>query len=376
MMPPRPQSPITNPALQGRKGTPAQTSSPALQGRASSGPARRALPVLIVLAALLLVSVVLSTGIGTVALHPLDVLAALRAHFGGPAVDPQLQTIVWDLRLPRIFLALLIGGGLGVAGALMQALFHNPMADPYIVGVSSGAAVGAVTALALGIGATVLGLNATSLLAFSGALAVTLLVYTLSRRGGRVHVPTLLLNGIAVGALASALTAFVLLQQQSSDMRAVLAWLMGGLTSADWPRVASLLPYTVVGVTVALVWQRELNILALGEETAHYLGVDLERTKLLLLAVASLLAAACVAVGGIIAFVGLVVPHLARLLVGPNHRVLLPACVLGGGLLLVWADVVARTIVPGSEVPIGIITSALGSPFFLFLLWRRGSERG
>ena len=238
------------------------------------------------------------------------------------------------LRMPRIALAVLVGGALAVSGVIMQALFHNPLADPYIVGVSAGAAFGAVLAMALGMSLSVLGLNAVPLCAFFGALAVTALVYGLSRQRVRVQVTTLLLTGIALGSLLQAATSFLLLQQGHNELREVMAWLMGSLANRDWRQVGMLLPYVAIGLLCAWCWQRELNVLAFGESTAHHLGIPLERTKLLLLLLASLLAAGAVAMSGVIAFVGLIVPHVMRRLVGPNHRRLLPAAFLGGGLLL------------------------------------------
>jgi len=328
--------------------------------------------ILTILGILLLVSIVLSAGIGAEWVHPRDILQVLWHHLTGHAQAADVNdTIVWNLRLPRIALALLVGAALAVAGALMQALFHNPMADPYIVGVSSGAALGAVAVFTFGLQAALGGLNAVSLASFTGGIAVTFLVYGMARRGGRVPVSTLLLTGIAVGALLQAIMAFLLLQQSGAEMHEVMSWMLGSLSNREWSHVLVLLPYIVVGMGFALLRGRELNILALGDDTAHFLGVSLERTKLLLLLIASLLAAAAVAVSGIIAFVGLIVPHLMRLLIGPNHRVLLPACVLCGGLLLVWADVLARTLIPSGELPIGIVTSVLGSPFFLYLLHKR-----
>jgi len=339
----------------------------------STGVRTGAWAVLLGLLALVLVSSVLSANIGSTAVPPGQVVRAVWGHLGGPlTVSPATDVIVWRLRLPRIALALLVGASLAMAGVLMQSLFHNPMADPYIVGVSAGAALGAVVAVSLGLHVALLGLNACALLAFASGLAVTFLVYGLSRRGGRVPVGTLLLTGIAVGGLMQAVTAFLLLQREHSEMREVIIWLMGSLANRDWRHVLALLPYTLLGMTIALAWRRDLNILALGDETAHHLGVHLERTKFLLLTTASLLAAAAVAVSGVIAFVGLIVPHLMRLVVGPNHRALLPACLLCGGLLLVWADVLARTLMAGGELPIGIVTSVLGCPFFLYLLHRRG----
>jgi iron complex transport system permease protein len=334
---------------------------------------RRAGLILMILGVLLVGSAILSAGIGPTWIPPRQVVAAALAPFTGHAVDSADVTIVWKLRMPRIVLAVLVGAALAVAGALMQALFHNPMADPFVVGVSSGAAAGAVAAVALGLQLK-LGLAALPLAAFAGGLAVTLVVYSLSRRAGRVPIATLLLTGIAVGGLMQAVTSFGLLQQPGNDLRAMLSWLMGSLVGRDWPHVQVLLPFVVVGIAVAWVSQRNLNVLALGDDTAHHLGVRVEVARVVLLGAATLLAAASVAVAGIIAFVGLMVPHLMRLLVGPNHRALLPACVLGGALLLLWADVVARTL-GGVETPIGIVTSALGSPFFLYLLLRKSGQR-
>lgn len=330
--------------------------------------------VLMALLVLLFVSAVLSAGVGAADVSPKEIIRVVLSHITGSSISGGSDAIIWNLRLPRIALALLVGASLATAGALMQSLFHNPMADPYVVGASSGAALGAVTVFALGIEISVLGLNAMCFAALLGGLFVSLLVYWLSRRGGRVPVGTLLLTGIAVGGIMQAFTTFILLQRPSSELREVVSWLMGSLANRDWPHVIALLPYTILGLGVAMAWRKDLNILALGDETAHSLGVPLERTKVLLLLVASTLAAASVAVSGIIAFVGLIVPHLMRLLVGPNHRVLLPACVLGGGLILVWADVLARVIIPGGEVPIGIVTSVLGSLFFLYLLRSRDGK--
>ncbi|MEI7831830.1 MAG: iron ABC transporter permease [bacterium] len=334
---------------------------------------RRISLILISLGVLLVISVIFATGIGgSAVVRPGDVPRVIWHHLGGPmSTSDMLDMIVWQIRLPRIALALLVGASLAVAGALMQSLFHNPMADPYIVGVSSGAALGAVLAVTLGLQFAFAGFVTRSLFAFIGAVAVTGLVYFLSRRGGRVPIGTLLLTGIAIGGLMSAITSLLLMQWRPDDMRMVIMWLMGSLAGRDWAAVFSLLPYTFIGVTIAVLWRRELNIMALGDETAHHLGVNLERTRMLILVVASMLAAAAVAVSGVIAFIGLIVPHLMRLLVGPNHRQLIPACIIGGGLLLIWADVLAQVIIPGAEIPIGIVTSALGCPFFLYLLQRQ-----
>jgi iron complex transport system permease protein len=328
--------------------------------------------VLLLLGIAVVVTAVLSAGVGQWRIAPGEVLRALgHWPFGSSELDP-VTRIIWFERLPRIALALLAGGALAAAGVVMQALFHNPMADPYIVGVSSGAALGAVAAIALHLPMLALGFSPVVFLAFLGALGVTALVYGMAHRTGRVPITTLLLTGIAVGSLLQAITTFLLISRGNLELREATTWLMGGLARADWPQIAAMLPGTVVGLVLTLCWQRELNALALGDDTAHHLGVNLGRTRAALLFLASLLAAGAVAVSGIIAFVGLIVPHTMRLLVGPNHRILLPASLLGGGLLLLWADILARTVLPGAELPIGIVTSILGAPFFLSLLYQRG----
>ena len=244
------------------------------------------------------------------------------------------------------------------------------MADPYIIGVSSGSALGATLALALSIDFWLFGLHSVSVFAFAGALAVTFLVYAISVRGGRVPVTVLLLTGVAVGSLAAALTSFVMITSHESLHR-ILFWLMGSLSSRRWEHVQMIWPYAVIGIVVLQIYAKDLNMLLQGEESARYLGVDVERVKIVLLFVVALLTAAAVAVSGIIGFVGLVVPHIMRLLVGPDHRRLFPASILGGAILMVGADILARTLIEPAEIPIGVITSVIGCPFFLFLLSRR-----
>ena len=307
-----------------------------------------------------------SLGVGAAALPPQAVWDALT----GRPVPETTAAIVRDIRLPRLILAVLIGAALAVAGAAMQGFFQNPMADPYIVGVSSGAALGATCGMVFRLDFWIAGLSATPLLAFAGGLGVTFLVYALSLRGGRVPVVLLLLIGVAVGALAAAATSFLMIVGDE-DTRLILFWLLGSLSSRRWDHVWMVLPYVLIGIAVVWVYARDLNLLLLGEETAQHTGVEVERVKRIVLSAAALLAAAAVSVSGIIGFVGLIVPHLMRLAVGPDHRRLIPISALAGALLMVLADLLARTAVAPSEIPIGIITSALGCPFFLFLIARR-----
>jgi len=331
---------------------------------------RGAAVALILLLALAAVGV-LSLCTGAASYSPRAALAGLTA--GPPSPGGEVwgaQAIVWNIRLPRLLLALLIGAGLAVAGVVMQAFFQNPMADPYIVGVSAGAALGATVGFVVWSGLTVFGLTTRTGLAFIGATGVTVLVYVLARRGGRVQTVMLLLTGLAISALASALCSLLLMVAKAQDVSLVVFWLMGSVADRGWLAVWVLAGPVLLGLALTYLFSRELNVLLMGEETAHHLGVNVERTKLVLLGLSSVLTACCVAISGMIGFVGLIVPHFMRLLTGPDHRTLLPAAALGGGLLLAAADIVARTVAAPIEIPIGIVTSILGCPFFLFLLHR------
>ncbi len=289
-------------------------------------------------------------------------------HGLAPQASEAEQAIVLNIRLPRLILALLVGAALGVAGGVMQGFFQNPMAAPSILGVSAGATLGATAAIMLGLNWWILGVSPVPVAAFLGALLVSVAVYFLSRRGGRTPITLLLLTGIALGSLCSAISSFILVRGQQGDLDLVIFWMMGSLANRGWPEVWMVLPYVVVGSVIVYAYSRDLNALLLGDEQAHHLGIPVERVKLILLVLASLLAAAAVAVTGIIGFVGLVVPHLIRLMVGPDHRILLPLCFLAGGIVLGLSDMVANL---AGEIPIGIITSLLGAPFFLYLLHRR-----
>ncbi|WP_049900924.1 vitamin B12 ABC transporter permease BtuC [Natrinema sp. J7-1] len=275
------------------------------------------------------------------------------------------QIIVANLRLPRIALAATVGLALAAAGTVMQGFFRNPLADPSIIGVSAGAAAGAVAAIAFPALVPFGGLH---LSAFAGALATAFLVYAIATDGGRTPVATLLLAGVAVQAFLGAMISYMLVHSGDS-LREAVFWMMGRLNTSQWGDVAFAFPITLVGVLVLCAFRRDLNVLLLGEEDAHHLGIEVERTKLLLLALASVIPAAGVAVAGIIGFVGLVVPHIMRLVVGPDHRILLPTSALAGASFLVATDTIARA--GPAVVPVGIITAALGAPFFLFLLTRR-----
>ena len=305
-----------------------------------------------------------SIWLGSVALTPSEVLTALTG--GG---DPNVQRIVVELRAPRAALAILVGGGLALAGAVFQALLRNPLAEPYILGISGGAATGAVLALSLGLVAShSWALPAAS---FTGALlAIVLVMRVAAAADDRVDVRVLLLAGVVVGAFFSACISFVLSVSDARTVRSAVLWMMGSLAGADWPTVATVTLYTVPAAVLLAGLARPLNLMAIGEETAGYLGTNVERVKKTAYVVASLLTAAGVAATGVIGFVGLIVPHGVRLVVGSDYRMLLPLSFLAGAVFLILADVVARTILSPTEVPIGVITAFVGVPLFLILLRR------
>ncbi|MFV1964262.1 MAG: FecCD family ABC transporter permease [Pirellulaceae bacterium] len=280
----------------------------------------------------------------------------------------QEAAIVWHVRAPRVLVAVFVGAGLAFAGTIMQGLFRNPLASPGILGVSAGGAFGAVLCLALGWAAhSIWPLPAC---AFAGSLATMLIVYTLASYQGDTPLATLLLAGIAVAALAGSATSFVIVMSARDDwqvFKEIIFWSLGGLDARRWEHVAMVAAPTGLAVGGSLLFLRELNIMLLGEEQARTLGVDTSRLKLLLLMLASLATGAAVAVSGLIGFVGLLVPHLLRMLVGPDHRVLVPASLLGGAIFLIVTDTVVRSVAP-AELRLGIVTGALGAPFFLFLL--------
>ena len=303
--------------------------------------------------------------VGPVTLPVPAVSVSYASPFEFPVEDTH-RTIVVAVRMPRIALGAIVGLSLAAAGTVMQGFFRNPMADPSIVGVSSGAAAGAVAAIALP-GLVPVGLRPAAAV---GGLVAAFGVYATATEGGRTPVATLLLVGIAVQTFLGAVVSFLLLHTGDSLERAVY-WLMGHLSGTTWDEVTATALVVPPLLAVLLAYAREMNVLLMGEAEAHTMGVDVERTKRILLAAATVLTAASVALTGVIGFVGLVVPHAMRLLVGPDHRVLLPTSAVAGGAFLVAADTAARTAMSGAELPVGIVTAALGAPFFLYLLCDR-----
>jgi iron complex transport system permease protein len=315
---------------------------------------------------------------GAVWISPWDSirLVGWKLHLEGrPAGIPaSTAVILFQLRLPRVLLAMVVGAALATAGAVFQGLFRNPMADPAIIGVSSGAALGAILVIVAGAGST-FGAMGVPAAAFVGALATAFLVYRLARLGPSVQVPTLLLAGIAVAAVVSAVISLIM-TFSGQEIRSIYFWLLGGLGARGWPSLEAAAPLVVVGVAAALVSAGDLNLSVLGEERASQLGLEVDQFKRAMLAIGSLLAAAAVSVSGLIGFVGLMTPHILRLVVGSDHRRLIPASILAGAAFLVLADLAARTAVSPEEIPVGAVTAVLGGPFFLYLLRRERRTAG
>lgn len=330
------------------------------------------------LVAALIVTCAVSITSGQYALSPTDLIGVLLRGIGiGTAWAPSGTTeygVIYNLRLPRLVLGLLVGAALAVSGVLMQAIFGNPLADAGVVGVSSGAALGAAASITLGVAS--FGMWTTPAFAFLGGLVAVLAVYFISRSGGRTEVVTLLLTGIAINAIAGAGMAFLTFLGTTSTREQIVFWQLGSLNGALWSNVALVAPLVAIGVVVAVVVSARLDLFALGERTARHLGVNVELLRMVVIVTVAILVCAAVAFAGIIGFAGLVVPHLMRMMIGPAHRPLMIASALGGALLIAVADLVARTAVPLADLPIGMITSLVGGPFFLWLLVRTRRRSG
>ncbi len=287
-----------------------------------------------------------------------------------PTWTDAMETIVLEIRLPRVLLAGLVGAALSIAGATYQGLFRNPLADPYLIGVAQGAALGAVIGFLLPVSLLGTSIGLIPVLAFAGALISIAIVYSLARVGRTMPLTTLILAGVALGALLGAIVAYLALTS-GQMVRSILFWLTGSFSLSQWSEVWIVLPIIIIGAAVILLFARSLNIMQFDEEQAQQLGVNVERLKIILLIAATLVTAAAVSFVGIIGFVGIIVPHAVRLIWGPDHRFLLPLSILSGAIFLILADVLARTMAAPSEIPIGVITAIFGAPFFLFLLRRR-----
>ena len=284
------------------------------------------------------------------------------------------ETIMMNIRLPRIILSAVIGMGLSVVGAAFQGMFKNPMADPYIVGVSSGAALGASLAIVFGGGFVFGSFLSVQFAAFAGAILTVLCVYQIARVGTRIPSVTLLLAGVAVSPMASAvISVLMIFNRDQAD--SIIFWTMGSVSAARWEQVGYLLPVVLAGTMIIMIFAKDLNLMMAGDDTAHNLGVEIDKSKRILLMVSSLMIAFIVSSSGIIGFVGLIVPHAVRLLLGPDHRVLIPFSALGGAVFMIICDTIARTLLAPMEIPVGAITALFGAPYFIFLL-NKTKKRG
>lgn len=338
----------------------------------------RAVPVLATCGVVLLVGIVLSAGLGQLAIGPLEVVGAVLRGAGvsspwAPS-DPLRELTLWQIRFPRVVMSMLVGGLLAVAGAVMQAIFGNPLAEPGVVGVSSGAALGAAASITLGIAA--FGGWTTAVFAFVGGLVATLIVYGSARTRGRTEVVTLLLTGIAVNAFAGAGLALFMFAGTSASREQIVFWQLGSMNGSRWDEVMIVAVVGAAATAVAVRLAPRYDLLALGERTAAHLGVRVEALRIVSVVVVALLTGVAVAFVGVIAFVGLVVPHLVRMVLGPAHRLLISASLLGGATLMVYADLLARTVVASADLPIGLLTSLVGGPFFFWLILRNRRRAG
>lgn len=337
------------------------------------------IPILI--AALVTASVV-AAGVGAVSVSPGQVLGiiakALSISSGGDFTTQQ-ESVIIAIRLPRVVMGMLIGAGLAIAGAALQGLFRNPLADPGIIGVSSGASLAAVAVIVIGSSFTTslpgwLGTYSLPAASFLGAFVATIIVYRLAQYNGKTLVSTLLLAGIAINAIAQAFTGLFVFFANEGQLRTITFWMLGSLGGATWSQVAGISPFIGIAIIGLPFLAKALNTFALGENNAAFLGIKTEQTKRLIIILAALAVGASVAVSGIIGFVGLVVPHIIRMIIGPDHRLLLVCSALLGAFLLVLSDLFARTVLSPAELPIGIVTAIIGAPVFLYILMKERSK--
>ena len=328
---------------------------------------------IVALFVLLLAGIFISTTIGPSEITIRQVIYVIASYLPGldylielEEIRPSQETIIMQIRLPRIILAALVGMALATAGTTFQGLLKNPMADPFIIGISSGAALGAAFAIVTGL-SVVIGYFTVPLVAFIGAVTSIFVVYHIARVGNKVPVYNLLLSGVALSSFLSAITSLLMILN-TNEMNQILFWMLGSFSGRSWEHIQIAGPFIIFGIIALNFFSRELNLMLFGEHTAQNLGIDVERTKKLLLVLGSFTVASAVAVSGTIGFVGLIIPHSMRLIVGSDHRILMPVAALAGGIFMVFTDTIARTVISPTEIPVGIITALFGGPFFIYLL--------
>jgi iron complex transport system permease protein len=318
----------------------------------------------------LVIMLTLSLAVGSVFIPPVELWRVVT----GIAFNETFRTILLDIRLPRTALIALVGAALAGSGAAYQGLFRNPLADPYLIGVASGAGLGAIMAMSVSWPYSMLGLLAVPLAAFFASLITVYLVYTFAHVGGSVPTTNLILAGVAVSSFATSLTSFLMLRS-SGEVRRAIGWLLGGVSLVSWDATLALIPYLAIGLTTLVLSGYALNLLQFGDEQATQMGLNVGRAKFIIIVAASLVSAAAVSFAGIIGFVGLIVPHIVRIWWGVDYRRLIPLSILGGASVLLFADVLSRVVLAQQELPVGIITALAGAPFFLWVL-RRAKNQG
>ncbi|MDO4630811.1 MAG: iron ABC transporter permease [Corynebacterium sp.] len=334
---------------------------------------RRRILTFFILTLLLIGAVLASVILGQFYVHPGTLPEIIAAGRDGAKELGLAANVVWEIRIPRILLGLLVGMALGVAGTLMQAVFANPLAEPSIIGVTSGAGVGAALVIVFNIG--ILGTFTVPAGGFISAVVVTIIIYQLARSQGKVSVVNLILTGIAINAVCGAIISFMVYLAPTTNREQIIFWQMGSLNGSQWKHVWVVLPIVVVGSIIAFSLGKQLDVLALGERAAGHTGIDVARLRIFAIAASTVLTAGAVAFAGLIGFVGLIVPHLLRTITGPENKILLPASALAGAVLIALADVAARTLIPFADLPIGIFTALVGGPTF-FILLRRMMRKG
>lgn len=323
--------------------------------------------------AVLLIVMVLATGVGSVRLAPPEVIQAVMHGLTG-TLEGTADTIIWKIRLPRVFLAALVGASLALSGVAYQGIFRNPLADPYLLGVASGASLGAALAIVLGASIPFFAVLGVPVFSFLFSLIAVFLVIALAKQGRTIPTVSLILAGAVLGSSFTAATSFLMLVSRE-QAATVLAWLLGSFGLSSWAKLASVLPFMLLSAVAIALSSRALNLLQLGEEQAAQLGLPVEAFKYGLITLATLATSAAVSVSGIIGFVGLMVPHAARLAFGPDHRTLVPMSAVLGAIFMVLADLLARSVISPAEIPIGVVTALVGGPFFLYLLKRQNKGR-
>lgn len=330
---------------------------------------RRSYTLFIIFFLLLTIIILVSLAIGSVYIPPGEAIEVILNQSNNDVY----VTIITQIRLPRVLLSLIVGSALAVAGVVFQGIIRNPMVDPYIVGISSGAGTGVTLAIILNINWRIMGISSLPLMAFLGAIITVFIVYNLARTAKKLPVMNFLLAGVAMGFLLNAVMSFIMVMGTNS-LHKVVYWLMGSLSTANWQDVMMVLPYYFLSMLPIVFYIKDLNIILLGDDNAFSLGVDVEKIKIILITSATLMTAVVVSVSGIIGFIGLIIPHISRIIIGPDHRKLIPFSAMIGGSFLLFSDNLARALMPPLEIPVGIITAVFGAPYFIYLLKKKKNE--